>query len=210
MTILRFSQVNRDNIEAKSGIYAWYYKVSLGDADINRFIKVLNNAENFEKTSIVEKFLDRHFYQFFKESNYQASLNGKLMPTFKGELHHINQSSNALIAEIIINPNLLWELKNFTQDLAIDFSSPIYIGMADNLQKRLTTHKNLIEKFKEERILNDSFDDRDENFAARVASKQMLTKNLYVSIKTVESKLKLHTTLENLMNRINYPVLGRN
>lgn len=210
MNVLRFSQVTTESIENKSGVYAWYYKVSLGDADIQKLIDSLKHLDEYQKSVAVEDFLNRHFYQFFKEANYQASITGKLMPAFKGELAHIDQSSASLKSQLLTSPELLWEIKSFIKDLDVDFSSPIYIGMADNLNVRLNNHKRLIDKFKKEKVTNDNFDDRDENFAARVASKQMLTKNLYVSIKTVESDSRLHTTLENLMNRINYPVLGRN
>ena len=66
MKVLRFSQVNKDNIEESSGIYAWYYKVSLGDADIIKLIDALKLLEEAQKLTLIEEFLERHFYQFFK------------------------------------------------------------------------------------------------------------------------------------------------
>ena len=94
--------------------------------------------------------------------------------------------------------------------ISIEFSSPIYIGMADNLRARLLKHKGLIESFKNRSFVNEEQDDRDSNFAFRVVSREMLTKNLVVSVKYIDSADRLHRPIENLMNRINYPVLGRN
>ena len=212
MELIKFSKISDTTIREKSGIYAWYYSISLGEKDISDLITKLRNKEANRKTkfSLVSQFLDRHFYQFFKESNYKVKLSGKLMPNFEGEILHVSQSSNELIEKIIESPIVLWEIKLFLSDVSIDFSSPIYIGMAENLQIRLKKHKSLIDEYRKNELNHLDLDDRDENFAARVAARKMLTKNLFVTVQYTESEHKLHNILENLINRINYPVLGRN
>tara|TARA_B100000745_G_scaffold190554_2_gene125218 strand:+ start:337 stop:969 length:633 start_codon:yes stop_codon:yes gene_type:complete len=210
MELIKFSQISDVSILDSSGVYAWYYKVSLGNKDIEDLLETLQSKSRLEKEELVKRFLNRHFYQYFKESNYLASIKGKLMPQFEGELIHVDQSSKSLISNIVDNPKSLWQIKDFISKLSVDLSSPIYIGMADSLRSRLNHHKNLIEKFKSEHFISDSTEDRDHNFAARVVSRKMLVKNLSVSIHYVESDIKLHNLLENLINRISYPVLGRN
>lgn len=210
MQLITFNQLSRFEFKKGSGIYAWYYNITLGDADIHKIIEVVKtNPSSYSKIKVNE-FLERHIYQFFKESNYNALISGKLMPTFKGELQHDSQISMAVADEIILDPEILWDIKDFFSNLNVNFSSPIYIGMAKNLGTRVQNHKRLIERFRTEKIMNDDFDDRDENFAARVVSRKMLTKNLSVSVQYIESDKQIQSTLENIMNRINYPVLGRN
>lgn len=210
MELIKFDQISDIYLKDQSGIYAWYYKVSLGDKDIKDLLESMEGKSHNENIELVRGFLNRHFYQYFKESNYQATIKGKLMPHFEGQLMHVDQGSNSLIYNIVDKPEALWEIKHFLSKLSVDLSSPIYIGMADSLRSRLKIHKELIEKFKGENVVSDSFEDRDHNFAARVVSRKMLVKNLYVSVRYVDSSIKLHNLLENLINRINYPVLGRN
>lgn len=210
MKLLKFNEISEDTVESKSGIYAWYYKVSLGTRDIIVLTESLKDKSFQEQSDLVRDFLDRHFYQYFKESDYSAVICGKLMPTFEGSLSHVNQGSESLVESIVKNPSSLLEIQRFITEISVDFSSPIYIGMADNLKSRLSVHKSLIDKFKSESFFNQSFECRDENFAARIVARKMLTKNLYVAVHYVDSDSKIHGMLENLMNRINYPVLGRN
>ena len=210
MELIKFDQISDAYIKDQSGIYAWFYSVSLGDKDIKDLLQSMEHKSLHEKGELVRSFLDRHFYQYFKESNYIASISGKLMPHFAGELMHIDQCSKSLVNSIVEKPDALWEIKHFLSKLSVDLSSPIYIGMADSLRVRLKIHRELIERFKGENVIVDSQEDRDHNFAARVVSRKMLTKNLCVSVRYVESNIKLHNLLENLINRINYPVLGRN
>jgi len=218
MDIIRWNLIKDSKIDNKSGIYAWYYTISIGDIDISNALTNLENASSHkEKEELLRSFLNKHFFDFYKEDNYLVKISGKLMPSFSGALSHVDSVSNSLIEKIIDSPECLWEIKKFLSYLSVDFSSPIYIGMAEDLCTRILKHKSLIEKFKREKITHDNFEDRDESFAARVVSRGMIETNLKVSIKYVEpemkhakSEIKLHNILENLLNRINYPVLGRN
>lgn len=211
MNTFKWNLINNANILPESGIYAWYYGLSVGDYDINQLINNLHSSEDDRmKNDFVQSFLEKNFFNFFKEDNYVANLSGKLMPSFKGELIHLDQCSSGLVDKILAEPEVLWDLKDIIQNISIEFSSPIYIGMSDNLQKRINNHKKLIEKFKTERVSSNLFEDRDENFAARVISRGMIETNLFVSINYITSKNNIHNMMENLLNRVSYPILGRN
>ena len=199
MQLVPFNKISPNSIDESSGVYAWYYRVSLGDHDIKKLTHEISLVEEHEKIRLVESFLDRHVYQYFRESNYVASIHGKLMPEFKGELLHVSQSSKSLAADIAEEPQILWGIKSTLSSISIEFSSPIYIGMADNLRTRLLKHKGLIESFKNKSFVNEEQEDRDSNFALRVVSREMLTKNLVVSVKYIDSADRLHRPIENLM-----------
>ncbi len=211
MNSVKWNLINTSTIDKKSGLYAWYYDLSIGDHDIKKLIELLESNINIsDNYKSVSDFLEKNFFIFFKEDNYKTKITGKLMPTFVGDLLHVEQCSESLVNKIVNSPTVLWDIKKIINEISVGFSSPIYIGMSENLQSRINNHKRLIEKFKNERIRIDNFDDRDENFAARIISRGMIETNLRVVVKYVSSDKNIHNLMENLLNRVNYPILGRN
>lgn len=211
MKSFKWNLINQSNIEDKSGIYAWYYDLSLGKKDIENLIQSINDAAcNVTKFEMVETFLKKRIFSFFQEQPYNARIEGKLMPSFQGVLEHVDICSSSLTEKIITNPIILYEVKKNIDLLSSEFMSPIYIGMSKNLFTRISKHKSLIESFKSEPRKIADFTDRDESFASRVVARGMIETKLRVSISYVESDFGIHNVMENLLNRINYPVLGRN
>lgn len=211
MKSIKWNLINQSNIADTSGVYAWYYDLSLGIKDIENLIFAISNSScHAESYNLIEVFLKKRIFSFFQEEPYKAQIEGKLMPSFQGVLEHVDICSSSLIEKILINPQVLYEVKKNIDLLNSEFMSPIYIGMSKNLFTRISKHKSLIESFKSEpRNILDSID-RDENFAARVVSRGMIETKLRVSISYVESDFGIQSIMENLLNRINYPVLGRN
>lgn len=211
MDVLKWNLISKTSIRSDSGIYAWYYSVAIGDYDIKKISDCLNaTSSEADKYAEVKTFLETHLFSYFTEESYQARIHGKLMPEFRGLLSHVSQISDSLIYKIIDDPQVLFDLKKVIDSLSIEFSSPIYIGMSDNLQSRVNKHKQLIESYKGHKKLHPDLDDRDENFAARVAARGMNETKLKVAVMYVPSDENLHNIMENILNRINYPVLGRN
>lgn len=211
MVVLKWNAISPANILSDSGIYAWYYAVSIGDHDVNRLIQSLNSCVDVSvRYEAVREFIDKYLFAFFREETYQAHIYGKLMPEFRGMLEHMPQSSNDLVEKIVANPNILIDLQRVLNEITMEFSSPIYIGMSENLSNRVNRHKQLIEQFKRQKVAGKEFEDRDESFAARVVSRGMIETKLKVALMYVSSDNNLHNIMENVLNRINYPVLGRN
>lgn len=211
MQSIKWNLINETTIYNKSGVYAWYYDVSLGLKDIELLLLKLSSTDTVSvKKALLTEFLDKRIFSYFKESAYSARIDGKLMPSFAGVLKHVDQVSDSLVLKLIEQPNVIYEIKEHFNSITSDFMSPIYIGMADNLNIRLCKHKALIEKFKRDSITFDNFSDRDESFAARVVSRGMIETRLKVNIKYIESENNIHNLMENILNRMNYPVLGRN
>ena len=211
MSLIKWNSISSSSIDASSGLYAWYYDLTVGDYDVRRLIDYLEKDEEERLKLIkVQDFLDSQFFSFFRESNYRAQLKGKLMPSFEGELQHVEHCSESLVQNILDQPDCLWDIKRIISNISTEFSSPIYIGMSENLQFRVISHKQLIERFKVERIKHNNFESRDESFAARIVSRGMIETSLKVVVQYVPSEKNIHNLLENLLNRVNYPILGRN
>ena len=85
--------------------------------------------------------------------------------------------------------------------------------MSLNLKDRLLTHKKLIEKYREESPSPINLDDaliKEKNFAMRVNNRKLAPTRLFVVTKTIKGDEKQYVDVENILNRIYYPILGRN
>src|SRR5581483_5853605 len=98
--------------------------------------------------------------------------------------------SASLVARLAAKPERLWGLKDLLQQSIPFFASPIYIGVAKNLRKRLLRHKALIERYQQSSAAvlmepqvemedEDVENDKDHSFAREVASsRRFATYNL--------------------------------
>jgi hypothetical protein len=208
-------EINTRNIGDSSGVYAWYYSNKISSHDIGLLIKKLETSGDlFSKQEMVKQFLLKHVFSFYEEMSYEARISGKLKASYTGQLTHEQIISEKLIDRIVEKPQVLNYIKSTLLDIDESFMSPLYIGMANNLSKRLIKHKRLIEEYRERGASNggDYYheDDRDHNFATRIIQKSFIETNLYVVITKVSDENSMHNIMENILNRINYPILGRN
>ncbi|AFY44924.1 hypothetical protein [Nostoc sp. PCC 7107] len=216
MTIYRWTEIS--GIPQEPGIYAWYYSPEITDYDLELAIEKINkfkqNNEREYAAKIIENFLEKNIFQYFQEEPYQAFLEGSLKPTYKGYLEHKPIISDSLVSRILEEPERLKTVKNVVQSSAPNFASPIYIGMSDKLGKRLNQHKRLIEKYREEIFKeNTKIKDKeniDQSFAMEVCRRNILPAQLFVVINIIKDNGKRYIDLENILNRIHYPLLGRN
>lgn len=206
-------------IPESKGIYAWYYKHFLSESDILSLIKKLNKQDiNGEcKEIIVQTFLKSHLFDFFQEDPYQVTMKGPLKPTYNGHVPHVVAITSDLVKRIAFDPTRLWILKSVLENAIPDFSAPIYIGMSVNLKTRIGRHKALIQNYKNSQLnevsndfLTDEEEESDKSFAREVIRRGFLTHRLFVSIRTIENSLNGHVDAENILNRINFPLCGRN
>ncbi|MEO1582135.1 MAG: hypothetical protein AAFR91_09805 [Pseudomonadota bacterium] len=87
------------------------------------------------------------------------------------------------------------------------FSSPIYIGMARNLHSRVRGHARLIQKYRDGINAGSG---RDKEFAQRVVERELSPSRLRVAVRPIDVSDDEYVDAENVLNRINYPILGKN
>jgi hypothetical protein len=217
--LYRWTEIS--NTPQKPGVYAWYYSPELTDFDLQTTIdKVqrLNNEDNEAAASeAVKEFLHNFVFQYFMEEPYHAVLRGSLKPKYEGRIEHKPELSEELIKRIVEDPNRIFTIKQVLEKSAPNFASPLYIGMSENLNSRIKKHKRLIEKYysqtngqsTQQQILSD-IEDRDRSFAMRVFSRKIPPTRLVIAVNVLEDTAKGYVDIENILNRIHYPLLGRN
>ncbi|WP_372966459.1 hypothetical protein [Marinobacter sp.] len=198
------------------GVYAWYYTPDISDFDTNKTIETLEslkrNGETKEAKKLLTDFFDKFLFRYFTEDPYEVSLKGPLKPKYKGALSHVPSLSETLLDRIVEDPDRLNAIQSTLKLSVPDFASPIYIGMSSNLQKRLTKHKALIEKYYSNSTKEVSINsaDRDQCFAWQIYSRKINPPSLFVIAKEVLGGSKNYVDIENILNRIHFPVFGRN
>lgn len=211
--VLEWNQIKSGNIPESSGIYAWYYRNGFGLADI-RHIKdeLMLTSNDSKKRELISDFLKDTIFNKFDEEPYRARIDGSLKPSYEGELFQKFKVSQDVIDRILCEPDVLYKINNELKGMDISFSSPLYIGMAKNLYSRITQHKSSIEKMSAIRDRQGAWseDFEDNQFALRFVKRKLRSDKLCVTFKEVDSESSLHNMMEYIMNRINYPLLGRN
>lgn len=209
-----------DDTPARTGIYAWYYRHTLADFDINKLIADLRDlpttASTIEARERVTAFLRKHIFGAFIEEPYDAVIRGRLKPTYEGTLSNDATISPELVERIMLEPERLWSLKTVLQEAVPEFASPVYIGMAVDLNCRLRRHKRLIEQYMAAagRARSDDkltpMESEDHSFAREVVRRGFSSNGLAVAVRVLNTQEKVHVDAENILNRINYPLCGRN
>lgn len=159
---------------------------------------------------MVEKALDRFVFNPYKESPYRVLLRGQLKPRYIGDIEHEPTKSDSLVDRLAESPERLYVIAALLGGAAPAFTSPLYIGMAANLRTRLRTHKNKITEYREQRVRTEADSTPEAGFARQVVDRGFDPTNLFVHIAEVDVEASEHNDIENILNRINYPIFGRN
>ena len=209
------------NAPRTPGIYAWYFRPELLDSDINELKNNLTNADDIKdeskKIEAVKSFLRDRIFSFFEQKPYQIELKGQLKPRFVGEATHRadDDLSDELVRRIADDPNRLFELKKALESTSPLQASPLYIGMADDIHIRVIKHKKLITKLENEivffmqKYLDYGYTTQEISFAERVVERRIPPTQLFVTYYEAQSKSAAND-IENILNRIYFPILGRN
>lgn len=194
------------------GVYAWYYSPEITDFDLNRTIEEARSApDRAEAERVIRAMLDGRLFHYFREEPYAAAISGPLKPTYVGSLEHDTAASASLVSRLAADPDRLRAIRDVLALSAPMFASPLYIGMATILRSRLARHKELIERFRS-MVPRDGQVSRssDAGFAWQVAKRKIPPERLFVFTCSTESDDGTAVDIENILNRICYPILGRN
>lgn len=180
--------------------------------------KKAGNSRDAE--AAVCQFLDVHVFQALKEQPYEVLLRGPLKPCYRGQVAHSPVMSPGLIERIVQDPRRLRIVKRVLEQSAPFFASPIYIGMSRTLGSRLARHKALIERYKASETARRtdvtqmatlaSSDSRDQSFAREIVARAIPPARLFVMVNTIDCDSDEYVDVENILNRIHFPLLGRN
>lgn len=202
------------NAPALPGVYAWYYSPEITDYDLEQTITQLKACRETDRPAaeaLVRTTLDNRVFKHFREDPYQALLEGPLKPTYKGTLEHTFSVSGGLVQRIVDDPDRLRTIRNVLDMSAPMFASPLYMGMAGQLRSRLATHKSLIERYRRlHRQGDEPARDSDAGFAWQIAKRRIPPDRLVVFTCTTPADDNTAVDIENILNRIYYPILGRN
>lgn len=205
----RFEWSEIDLVPDVVGLYAWYYRPELRVADLDSEEETRAHlAEVAQKLAVPEMELDTR---------------GHLGLRMEGRLRHVPFSPDsdgnkvsAVLGDERKRRLLAQVLRRSTPTLC----APIYIGIARRLGSRVRTHKNLIRMCRKEiegevPLLDETASD--EKFATRVAERQLEVERLELYIQRLEHSAfgvddlrDVVLSAEYALNRIFYPILGRN
>jgi hypothetical protein len=207
----RFDDV--DSAPARPGLYAWYHQLSISSADIEAIVEQLTTARPELQHEIVSSFLLEQIFRPYQEADYDVELKGRLKPEYRGRVTHQPKISELLRSAIIESPQSLHVLKDVLAGIVPFFASPIYIGVATkSLRQRLCTHRDLLVRYRETELVSaDVPNDEDHSFAYEaVCVRRIVPTELLVYTMPVQISEKMTKGAEYILNRINYPLCGRN
>lgn len=217
---MRFDWSSVSTVAPKAGVYAWYYSPVLSMHDVNSIIARVEDSKRIgdgQAAGHISDFLDKHVYRRFAESPYSVRISGALKATFAGTANHEPTQSDSLLQRLCENPERLLVIREVLRSSAPELSCPLYIGMAKNLQNRLAGHQRLIEQYRVRELnmqLTDEMisknEERDHSFASEVAVRGIPPSQLFVCVNYIESADHNYVDVENILNRIFFPIFGRN
>ena len=217
----RYGWTELSSVPNVPGIYAWYYVPEFTERDlqetINEIRELTARGASAEAERVLNEFLHRRLFRVFAEEPYQVRIRGPLKPTYEGDIEHqMPTLTRRFVDRVLEDPSRLATIKEVLETTAPEFSSPIYIGMSERLQERLAQHRNLIHRYRARQLnIEDSTEIEselklDKSFALQVVRRSLVPTRLFVFVQTIEDDGSMYINIENLLNRICYPILGRN
>jgi hypothetical protein len=183
-----------EKVKKNPGIYAWYLDID-------------------DKTDL------KKFQKFFSSKQFNVSIDGNLRESYEGKVYPVMTSTEYNFKDLSILSGAVYE-----------FGVPIYIGVSTNLFNRLLEHKKALEfelscgHSRSISKLNDgnsaliSLDTNEESsiFAKRV-SESLIANDISAALLRVkviycpeiQDRSELFA-VEKFVNRLYYPILGRN
>lgn len=209
-----FAWTEIDQVPENSGVYAWYAKLAISMADINEIVEATERAKSsgkFAARQVIEAALDRFVFNPYREAPYRVQLRGPLKPRYGGDVSHEPSKSENLIERLMEEPQRFRKIAEVLSTAAPGFTAPLYIGMAGNLRSRLRTHKRKITELRDVgKTTQDGAEALEAGFANQIVARGFDPTNLFVMVTEIDVHSSEHNDLENILNRINFPIFGRN
>jgi hypothetical protein len=200
------------------GLYAWYYNPRISSTTVDNLIAAVETEDGpgtEAANARVRAFLEEQVFTRLRAPAYSASLSGPLRPTYEGRLEMASAVSNSLVQRLAAQPQRVRGIAAALAGMAPHFASPLYIGMARRLRDRLAQHKaRVLEIAQAQAELGDrSFGDlsqtADTSFALEVARRGIPYTALWVAVGQLPG-LGEPVDVENVLNRLNHPLFGKN
>lgn len=208
-----------DDAPETRGVYAWYHRPNLGNATVDGVINAVVQEDGLGTEAALRRiraFLDVHIFARFRAPSYAASLTGPLRPTYEGQLDMASAVSDSLVQRIAADPQRLRGIATALKGMSPYFASPLYIGMAKrSLRERLAQHKARILEIAQARAdlgaLDAESQDKspDASFALEVSRRGIPYTSLWVAVGPMP-EVGEPVDIENVLNRLNHPLLGKN
>lgn len=206
-----------------AGVYAWYFSPEIPEYDIDFLVDSLErmmNSPTEQRHQLVRDFLDQHIFRFFLETPFRVELMGPLKPAYSGTASHKTAISQGLVERLAQDPSRFRTIKSVLLNTVPFLASPLYIGMAKDIGRRLRQHKRLIEAYRDNRLnrpqissFSENETERDHGFAKEIAERAIPPSRLIVAVIGLPNSancLDEHVDIENILNRIHFPLFGRN
>ena len=146
------------------GLYAWYGKVDIGDSDYLRLIIEGKDAGEKRFRSLLARHTQRHNLPGMHvrirssfEAEWQATCaeitTERFIEALSGQTDEELLSDQdakrrlAVLDKTVGKQKSRQLLKEVLEESVPVFAAPIYIGVTDNLRRRLTDHVGLLERF---------------------------------------------------------------
>ena len=207
-----------EQVPSASGIYAWYYRPKISEKSLKDLESELQNISLADRKIRISAFLQREIFEFLREEDYVATMDGGLRPNYVGRLKFESPLSESLCVKIAQNPSQLWSIRSVLENLQFYFTPPIYVGMAKNLRDRLKRHKYHIDNIdftKTDGAVAGFLDDIEQSeqysltFALDVSRRNLSLDRLCVAVHVIDVGDNSHNSVENILNRIAHPLCGR-
>jgi hypothetical protein len=197
-----------------TGVYAWYSSIYIGKRDLETFENEVKErrAQPEQAMQYVNEALDALIFKRYQEDDYNVTIRGALKPKYEGTARHMPSAPKTLVSRLIEQPDRLTLIAEALGNAAPYFTAPLYIGMAQNLRDRLMRHKSMIDVQLDQtrsKVVTD-FGDGDAGFAKQVVARGFDPMSLFVYVQELDVKNNEQVDLESILNRINFPIFGRN
>ena len=200
------------------GLYAWYFRPRIPAPAVDSLIAAITADDSVGTAAAglrIRAFLDAQLFARLKAPPYTASIHGQLRPSYEGQIEMRSAISDSLVERLAAEPQRLHGIAAALAHMAPHFASPLYIGMARRLRDRLAQHKQRILDIVQAQAdldgqgLEGDGATSEASFAREVVRRGIPYTALWVAVGRLPEAGD-PVDVENILNRLNYPLFGKN